>query len=219
MRVDFLSNLLGAPERFNAPMKAPSDANRATAFYYVARYIFACLFHIVWRLEVRGASNVPQIGPAIIASNHRAYADPPLVGVGLSRPIHFLAKKELFAFAPIGWVLRQWHAHPLNRAAGTAALKVAQEILDKGGVVVLFPEGRRSQTDELQKPKAGVGMLAIKTGVPIIPTYIQNSGYILGFKKLTICYGTPIQSAHFTDYEALAHEVMRRIQILKDGLG
>ena len=163
-----------------------------------------------------GMENLPKKGPVIIASNHRSYIDPPIIGSVVHRDFHFLAKKELFNFKPFGWFITKLNAHPLNRASGIAALRAAQEILDENGVVILFPEGRRSPSDQLLKPKSGVGMLALKTGVPVVPAYIHNSGHLKEFKRVSVYFGVPIDPKKFKSYDALAEEVMAQIQKLKD---
>lgn len=197
-------------------MRRVRDVNHPSLWYPFATSVCGFFFRLIWRLKIEGTENVPPNGPVIIASNHRSLSDPPLIGVCTPRIVHFLAKKELFDFRAFGWLISRLNAHPLNRAAGIGALKSAQDILDQGGVVILFPEGRRSKTDHLQRPKAGVGMLAVKAKVPVVPVYIHNSGYLLWGKKISVHYGAPIDGALYSDYGKLAEEVMHRIQKIKD---
>jgi 1-acyl-sn-glycerol-3-phosphate acyltransferase len=210
VREYFISDFLGDAKDIDRFMRSSSF------LYYLGRFLFKVVFKIGWRLRIEGSENIPEKGPAIIASNHRSFADPPLVGVGVKRTVHFLAKKELFSFRPFGWLIRKLNAHPLDRASGISALRAAEDILGEGGLVILFPEGRRSSTDELQKPKAGVGMLALRAQVPVIPAYIHNSGHIREFQQLQIKFGPPVDSKKFDSYEDLAREVMRQIQKMKD---
>ncbi len=200
-------------------MSRIQDVNHPSLWYPFGQFVCGLFFSTLWRLKVTGVENVPLSGPVIIASNHRSFADPPLIGVSSPRPLHFLAKKELFDFGPFGWLISRLNAHPLNRAAGIGALKTAQDVLEQGGAVILFPEGRRSRTEELQKPKGGVGMLAVKMGVPVVPVYIQNSGSMGQLKRLSVNFGSPIDAGSFSDYDKLAEEVMGRIQKMKDQLG
>src|SRR5258706_12353999 len=109
----------------------------ASLLYTVSKFACACFFKIGWRLEIKGLDHIPNSGPVIIAANHRSYADPPVIGLSVSRPVHFLAKKELFDFKPFGWLISRLNAHPLNRRAGVAAMKEAQRILQEGGVIIL----------------------------------------------------------------------------------
>lgn len=168
-----------------------------------------------WRLHVSGLENVPRTGGLIVAPNHRSYADPPLVGVAVPREVHFLAKKELFSFRPFGWFIRNLNAHPLNRAGDIAAFREAARILKGGGALIIFPEGHRMKTDELGPPKAGIGMLAATTASPILPVYIENSGYMARFRRVFLRFGKPIAPQGFSTYADIAAEVMRQIAVLK----
>lgn len=184
---------------------------------YLTIYWFVRLcFLIIWRLDVRGLSHVPPQGAVIIAGNHRSYADPPVISISLRREVHFMAKRELFSFGPFAWLISSLNAHPLNRSSAVEALKAAQEILSNGDALIMFPEGRRMKTDELGPPKSGVGMLAKTTGTPVIPAYVHNSAYMKYFRKVSVSFGPAIVPAYFHTYDALAAEVMRQIQLLKD---
>jgi 1-acyl-sn-glycerol-3-phosphate acyltransferase len=186
-------------------------------FVYDASCVLSrILFTVFWRLEIRGVNHIPKHGPVIIAGNHKSYADPPLLGSSVPREVHTLGKKELFSFRPFGWVIRQMNAHPLNRSSGIEALKLSQELLSCGFALMVFPEGKRIKSDSLGPPKPGIGLLSMKTGAPIIPTYIHNNGHLLKGRKLTITFGAPIHPLPHHTYQWLAEEVMREIQKLKD---
>ncbi len=187
--------------------------------YRIAKISCFLVFKIVWRMKVYGKENVPKKGAVIIAANHRSLADPPLVGVATTRYVHFLAKEELFRFRPFGWLIKNLNAHPLNRGGSDiAAFKIAKKILSEGEGLIVFPEGRRSKTDELGKPKAGVGMLAHISKAPVIPTYIHNSGHLKDFKRLIVSFGSPIRYENFDSYERMAEDVMASIADLKSRL-
>jgi 1-acyl-sn-glycerol-3-phosphate acyltransferase len=211
-----ISHFLGKFEETFRFMTRIRDVNHPSLWYPFATTVCGLIFRTFWRFKVEGMENIPVDGPAIIASNHRSYADPPLIGSGISRIVHFLAKKELFQFRPFGWLITRLNAHPINRAAGIGALKAAEEILGQGGVVIVFPEGRRGKTDDLQLFKPGVGMLAIRSGAPIVPAYIRNSGHMPQFKKVSVTYGPPLDPKAYSDYEKLAQDVMRRIQKMQE---
>ncbi len=184
--------------------------------YFISKNLCYLVFKLGWRLRVRGADNVPNEGAVIIASNHRSLADPPLVGCLLKRPVHFLAKEELFSFKPFGWLISNLNAHPLKRASSDVrAFKAAREILESGNGLILFPEGRRGKTDDLQPAKAGVGMLSAMAGCPVVPVYIANSAYMKDFRPITVSYGRPLYFKDFADYQAMADGVMAEIGRLK----
>ncbi len=160
--------------------------------YFLFKNTFRFLLILFWRIKVLGREYVPDKGGVIVAANHRSLADPPVVGSSLNRDVHFLAKEELFRFLPFGWLITQLNAHPLKRSGDVGALKMALRLLRSGQGVILFPEGRRSKTDDLQKGKAGVGLLAKATGCPVVPAYIHNTGYLKQFRKVQVRFGAPL---------------------------
>ncbi len=185
--------------------------------YDGAKNVARIFFTLGWRLSVQGKGRIPRKGPVIFAAHHRSYADPPLIGSTVPRDVHFLAKRELFNFRPFGWLIGQLNAHPLNRKAGdVGAIRAAQRLLKDGHALIVFPEGRRSKTDNLARPKAGVGMLAFLASCPVVPTYIHNSGHLVKFRKVIIRFGPPLYPHTFDSYQALAEGVMRQIQKMKE---
>ena len=125
------------------------------------------------RVRVEGIERVPRTGPLIIIGNHTSNADPPLVGAwllpALGRPVHWLAKEQLFV-GPVGRFLRSQNVHPV-RAGGTDtdAYRFARSVLDGGGVICIFPEGTRSPDGRLGEARRGVTLLAARSRVPVLP--------------------------------------------------
>jgi 1-acyl-sn-glycerol-3-phosphate acyltransferase len=135
----------------------------------------------VTRVRVEGdLSAIPREGPIILAANHISNADPVLVGAwltpALGRRIHWLGKKEMFDWPVVGWVARNGGVLPVDRGAADAeAFRMASRVLEAGQVLVIFPEGTRSPTGELQQPKDGLAMLALRTGATVVPIGISNT--------------------------------------------
>jgi len=133
------------------------------------------------RVRVEGdTSAIPRTGPVILAANHISNADPVLVGAWLTprlgRRIHWLGKKEMFDWPIVGWMARNGGVVPVDRAgADVEAFRLAQRVLEAGHVLVVFPEGTRSPTAELQTPKDGLAMLALRTDATIVPVGISNT--------------------------------------------
>ena len=191
------------------------------AIYLFTVFFCRWFFRLVGRLEITGMENVPKRGAAILAANHRSLFDPPLIGAIVPRFIYFFAKEELFRIPFLGWYIRQLNAFPVRRFShDVGAFKRAQMLLTHGQAVLLFPEGRRSKTGELGKAKAGVGMLAYKANVPVVPIYISNSNEFTRFKKLRVRFGPPIYPPE-TDqpkdsYQSFSDQVLASIADLKE---
>jgi 1-acyl-sn-glycerol-3-phosphate acyltransferase len=184
-------------------------------FHRFAQWLVHFVLAMIWRIEVRGQENIPPTGAVIIASNHRSFGDPPIVGSSIPRAVHFLAKKELFDFRPFGWLISNLNAHPLNRGGDVAAFKLAQNLLSQGEALIIFPEGGRSKTDEFRPAKPGVGMLAQMAECPIVPTYVHNSAYMKKLKKIRVVFGPPVFAKGHESYQDVAEAVMRQIGELK----
>ena len=132
----------------------------------------------VLRVEVVGLDNIPQ-SPCIVASNHRSNLDPPVLNMIFSEPLFFLAKEELFK-PPLGWLLKHMRAIPVRKnASDIETLEKVISILKKGCKVGIFPEGTRANPGEFMRPKPGVGLLAIKSGFPVLPVYIHGTDEVL----------------------------------------
>ncbi|MFE1752271.1 lysophospholipid acyltransferase family protein [Streptomyces anandii] len=128
----------------------------------------------LWRPRVLGAWKVPAGGPAIFAVNHAHNIDGPMVMGVAPRPVHFLIKKEAFV-GPLGSFLTgigqlQVDRHSADRTAITRALGV----LEKGGVLGIFPEGTRGEGD-FASLRAGLSYFAVRSGAPIVPVAVLGS--------------------------------------------
>jgi len=135
----------------------------------------------ITRVRVEGAiDDIPKEGPVILAANHASNADAVILGAWLTerlgRRIHWLGKKEMFDWPIVGWVFRNGGVHPVDRAsADVDAFRLAERVLEEGHVLMIFPEGTRSPTGELQKPKDGLAMIALRSGALIVPIGIGNT--------------------------------------------
>jgi 1-acyl-sn-glycerol-3-phosphate acyltransferase len=147
------------------------------AVAFGARFISRCFT----RVRVEGDLDaIPREGPVILAANHVSNADPVIVGAWLTphlgRRIHWLGKKEMFDWPIVGWMARNGGVVPVDRgAADVEAFRMATRVLDAGQILMVFPEGTRSLTAELQPPKDGLAMLALRTGATIVPIGISNT--------------------------------------------
>jgi 1-acyl-sn-glycerol-3-phosphate acyltransferase len=142
--------------------------------YWCVRAVLQPFFHVWFRLSRIGREHIPATGPAIVASNHRSFLDPFVIAVMARRPIYFVAKKELFLFHPVvSWLLSALGAFPIDRGASDQeSMATARAILDRGDIVLMFPEGTRIRPGALGRPKRGVGRLALETGAPVVPVAV-----------------------------------------------
>ncbi len=196
-----------------------------TLIYCLLKVFYYCIFKIFFRLEVKGADLVPKKGGVIIASNHASYLDPPIIGAVLRRRATFLAKRYLFN-VPIIKIFLNFFAIPVDEdKIVPSTMKEAIKRLKKGELVVIFPEGRRSEDGSLLDAKRGIGVIASLSSVPIIPAFIEGSHEVLpvGAKfprpgKLRVYFGQPLMSEKGKEgefQETITKNIMDKIKELK----
>jgi 1-acyl-sn-glycerol-3-phosphate acyltransferase len=196
--------------------------------YRISWHFLRLVERILFGFRVSGSDVIPKSGAVIIATNHISYCDPPVVGSGVPREVHFLAKEELFRNKAFGWLISQYNAIPLRRAVGdVGALKKAVGILREGKAVLMFPEGTRSLTGRLLKPKPGIGMIASMAPAPVVPAYVTGTNRLgsafLRRARLSVSFGEPVMPAvggadegGRDRYIEVTEEVMRRIADLAE---
>jgi 1-acyl-sn-glycerol-3-phosphate acyltransferase len=167
----------GEPGEHNVDLDAFRDRslNRGVnpVIYWTLRSLLVPAFLIYLRMQRVGREHLPKHGPLLLASNHRSFLDPFLIGTCLRRPIYYFAKRELFEKRWQAWILNSLGAFPVDRGAGDrAALDTAREILERGDCVVVFPEGTRVRRGALGHPKRGIGRLALESGAPVAPVAV-----------------------------------------------
>ena len=146
-------------------------------FWYLLGYSLSkAIAKTFFNYRVIGAENMIEEGPCIIAANHCSYLDPPLVGVACKRAIHYLARKSLLDVPILGPILPELNVIPVDQKnADRSALMGAIRVVRNGGAVLIFPEGTRSPDGKLQPAQPGIGMIAAKTGAPVVPVKISGS--------------------------------------------
>lgn len=162
-------------------------------FYKISCFICKVLCHILFRYRIVGKENVPNEKGFILASNHRTNFDPLFVAVHLKQTVCFMAKAELFQKAWMKWLMKRLNAFPVERGKGdTGALDWAMDVLRKGGVLGMFPEGHRSEDGKPLRPKSGAAMIAGQTHADVVPCAVCFD-YPLKFRsQVTVRYGHPI---------------------------
>lgn len=213
----------------HSPAKSEKQAKRAKNlyepydppiwFWVSLRTIARFIYFLKLNLRVIGRENLPKEGAYIIASNHLSWMDVPLVPSFLKRKVVYMAKEELF-YGKVGWIVRFLGAFPVKRGeADRQSLRAAETQIKAGKIFMIFPEGTRSKTHQLGKGHVGLGMIALRAGVPVVPVAVWGSEY--SFKKLrprvTISYGKPMvltpkgNKITREDIEEATEKVMRAI--------
>jgi len=167
--------------------------------YYVAIFLVRVAYSIWYNLKFEGKENIPRGESAIYTSNHRTYADPPLVVLGVNRRFSFMAKEELFKNKFFAWLIRSFGAFPVSRGKGdSTAIDTSIEVLKKGRNLIIFPEGTRSKDGKVGKGKTGAALVAAKSGAKVVPVGIVFEGEKLRFRtKIRVIYGKPINTAEY----------------------
>lgn len=187
--------------------------------YNITRILVAIYFTLYHRLTVSGKDKICKDGPVIFAPNHASYLDPPVVGIAVyPRRMKFVAWDKLFSFPLFGAFLRAMGSVPVspeNKNSSAALLKMVIGFLSEGNDVFICPEGHRTEDGNLQPLEGGVAILAMKTGAPIIPTWVGGTyrafSRTMKFprpRKVTVTFGDPIDPKNLP--EGLTEKEKRR---------
>jgi len=179
--------------------------------YGFFHYLATVIYNIFFRGEVSGLENLPKDGSFLIAANHASFLDPPFIGSQVPRQIAYFARKTLWKGGLSSWWLDEVGTIPVDRDGGqdVSAIKRVLKALKNDKGLILFPEGTRTPDGHLQKPKAGVGLIACRAQVPVIPARIFGSYEAFGKGRslklgtpVTIVFGEPILPEEYHDASA-----------------
>jgi 1-acyl-sn-glycerol-3-phosphate acyltransferase len=167
------------------------------------QFFFQLLCTFWLRLRVYGREHLEGVDGALLLINHQSYLDPMIVGVGLKRPVSFLARDSLYKVPLIGWVLNHTYVLPINRdAANTASIRACIKRLEEGYLVGLFPEGTRSSDGQLGEIKPGFVAIIRRAKVPVIPVAVEGcyeafpkGAWFIRPHKIRVVFGKPIPAA------------------------
>ena len=201
----------------------------AGAVSLTGRFLCLGIAKVAFRLHIEGEEFIPRTGPTILAANHVSFIDPLVIMVSVRRPVRFMAKKELFRFPLFGWLLRRFGTFPINRnRINLQAFKQAASLLEAGEVIAMFPEGTRGDGIELQPGKSGIGLIAARTGAPVIPVLHQGTEKVLPRgawfprpHRIVIKFGAPLRfgegqiGKRQDQAELFSQTIMEKIAALK----
>jgi 1-acyl-sn-glycerol-3-phosphate acyltransferase len=179
------------------------------------------------RIQIEGVENLPQDRPVIIASNHQSWFDVFSLGAIIPQRYRFIAKAELRRIPLFGKAWESAGHISIDRKDRNKAIRALDQaatlVRSDNSAVVIFPEGTRSPTGELLPFKKGAFMMALRTGIEIVPTAVLGSRAVqpkgdwrVRRGKIIVRYGPPIDSSQYDEdhREALMLEVRKRIEAM-----
>lgn len=190
----------GTPDMPGQPVERPSRRFRIVAWFAIT-----CLRLARWRVRTRGLQHVPDRGGAVITWNHTSHVDFVVTAYQvyrqLDRPVRVLARADLWDSWRTRWIVRFADAVPVtrsDRASRASSYAAAVEVLQRGGLVLVAPEGRISTTFEVQPMRTGAVRMARQAGVPIVPSAswgshrLVTTGYPFSPRR---AWGIPVEVA------------------------
>ena len=170
-----------------------------------AQGVLTPIFFVLWRVKVEGREYTPTHGPVVLAANHQSFCDSFLIPLVVRRKVTFLAKAKYFDSWKTAWFFHAAGQIPIRRGGGSVserALDTARnDVLKKGHILGLYPEGTRTLDPYVHKGRTGVTRLSRECGVPIVPVGVVgtvevqpvNAKFMRPFKTVTIRFGKPMQ--------------------------
>jgi 1-acyl-sn-glycerol-3-phosphate acyltransferase len=152
---------------------------------------------VLFRARATGLENIPR-PPFIIAANHQAWFDPAFIIPFFpeSPVVYTMAKREsVFNRGWKQWFLPRIGVFPISPNRGELdeqGLRTVYQVLERGGVMLMFPEGRYSRGRALRPLKNGIGYFALQAGVPICPVAVRGTDRLIPFRRVEVGIGPPI---------------------------
>jgi 1-acyl-sn-glycerol-3-phosphate acyltransferase len=207
------------------------DFLKRVGFFYWLQYGIVRAHFAVWhRLTVNGQENIPLEGGIILAANHLSHLDSPSIGCCIPRRSRYVADTGMFRKFFLNWYLPRTGGIPIDRSSsgGEKMINTAVDVLKKGDLLILYPEGTRSRTGYPSRARTGMIVLACKAGVPIVPCRISGTfkcwPYSVKWPRpgpIQVSFGKPIQwnpddldLKNRGDLETKSTQVMAAIQSL-----
>lgn len=151
---------------------------RRTWVYGMGQGLLKLIGITLFDLKTEGVKNIPKHGGVLIVSNHQSYLDPGVLGVKVKRPMSFMAKSELFVNKFFAGMITAVNAYPVRQGDGdVGAVRETINRLQEGHVLVMFPEGGRTENGEIEKMEGGMGLIVRRAGpaVKVVPAAIYGA--------------------------------------------
>lgn len=189
-------------------------------FYSAMRKLLAIpLLKTVIRGEFYGLENIPQDKGFILCCNHVSMTDPVLLVAKIKNQIYFMSKKEAFKFPVLGPIIKRMGAIDVDREANDKTAVVRSiEVVKKGGILGIFPEGTRNKEPGTppKKAKAGAAFIALQTGADILPVAIYRKNKFRLFSKAKVNFGQPIKFEDLPNSSNLKRDMVNTTHLIMD---
>lgn len=190
-----------APLERQYPPLPPDDVFQGVMWVSV-KAICRIATTLLFDYRATGMENVPRRRGVLLVSNHQSLLDPILLGVWLRRAVNFIAKIELFRSRAFGWFLRNMHVFSVRRGEGdVGAVKEAIKRLHEGRILIMFPEGTRTENGRIRPIQPGIGMLVRRADVAVVPAVIHGAfeawpkgQKIFRPRRIRVMYGPPLKT-------------------------
>ena len=174
-----------------APVPFPEVAKHGWWFRHLglpfSKVVCNTILFFFGSVRAKHKDRLPKTGGVLILANHLSDLDPIAVAVACPRPIHFMAKSDLFSMKVVGTMLRWFRAFPVKRGEpDRASLKHAIELLKLGEVVCIFPEGQLSESGKLQPLKPGISLIIRNAGVQVICLGFSKTNHVMPYGQFVL---------------------------------
>ncbi len=187
-------------------------------FYWLMKYVvIGPIVKAIFRPWIVGRRNVPSEGAAILASNHLSFVDSIFLPLMIDRPVSFLAKSDYFTGKGIkGWATRMFFKAtgqlPIDRSGGKASeasLNTGLQVLGRGDLLGIYPEGTRSPDGKLYRGRTGIARMALEAHVPVVPVVMVDTDTMMPIgtriprvTRVGIVIGEPLDFSRFSGMES-----------------
>lgn len=191
-------------------------------FYEGIYKVFAKPVRWFYKLRVTGQENVPAEGGCLLCANHTSMHDVVALAAGLPRQPRYMAKKELFKVPLLAQLIRALGAFPVDRSGSdVSSIKKSIAMIKEGEMVTIFPQGHRQKNRPARgtEVKNGAGLLAYRTGAPVLPVYIKTKNFrVKPFHLTEIIIGKPLDNSELGFENGGGAEYSRASQIIFDAI-
>ena len=193
-------------------------------FFHLLYVIVWPYFRLIHPVRAVGRENIPE-GPVVICPNHSTAGDPFYVvfAFGYRCPMRAMAKVQIMRLPFIGWLLGKAGVFGVDRdTTDVRAVRTAMKFLKEGDKLLMFPEGTRVHEGEGVQAKVGAALFATRTGVPLLPVYIQRKKK--RFRRNTVVIGEPYYPEYQgrkptnEELQTIAQDLMDRVRVLGEGV-